>query len=89
MTSAIGGRFGLSRVLDTRPSPQNTGAFWSAVTKTGLEGLKGAAPLVLHYEELCDEPRREVERLGRFLTESAPINWLDRAEHFRESPRNE
>ncbi|SIT17098.1 sulfotransferase [Paracoccus saliphilus] len=86
LLSAIGGRFGLSRILDTRPSLQKTGAFWSAVTKTGLEGLKGAAPLILRYEELCNEPRREVERLGLFLTGSAPESWLDRAETFPRKP---
>ncbi|RNF34801.1 hypothetical protein A7A09_009185 [Paracoccus methylarcula] len=86
LISAIGGRLGVSRILEYRPSLHDTGAFWSAVTRTGLDGLRGASPLVLHYEDLCLDPRSEIERLGRFLTGSAPGNWLDLAQTFPREP---
>ena len=84
--SAIGGHFGVSRILEYRPSLHDTGAFWSAVTKSGLTGLEGATPLVLRYEDLCLSPRKEIERLGQFLAGSAPESWLDRAETFPRTP---
>lgn len=86
VVSAIGGYFGVSRILEYRPSLHDTGAFWSAVTQSGVAGLEAAMPLVLRYEDLCVNPRPEIERLGQFLTGSAPGSWLDRAETFPRAP---
>ena len=84
--SAIGGYLGVSRILEYRPSLHDTGAFWSAVTQSGVTGLENALPLVLHYEDLCLDPRPEIERLGLFLAGSAPASWLDRAGTFPRVP---
>lgn len=77
--SAIGGRIGVGAILSRRPSLKDCGAFWSAVTLAGLRGLDGAKPLVLHYEDLCRQPRSQLVRLGIYLTGRAPADWLDAA----------
>lgn len=79
LISAIGGRIGLGRILQKPPSLRDCGAFWSAVTIAGLNGLRDARPLVMHYEDLCRNPRSELARLSLYLTGASPAAWIDAA----------
>lgn len=79
LISAIGGRVGVGRILSRVPDLHDCGAFWSAVIQAGLSGLRGTKPLVLHYENLCRDPRPQLTRLGTYLTGQAPTDWLKAA----------
>ena len=82
LVAALGGHGVVRRIAATRPSLTDCGAFWSAVTSAGLRALKGQAPLVVRYEDLCRAPRPEIERLGLHLAGNAPEIWLTAAERL-------
>ena len=80
VVAALGGLGALRRIVATRPSLADCGAFWSDVTRRGLHRLDGHAPLVIRYEALCRTPKPEIERLGLHLAGTAPEGWLAAAE---------
>lgn len=75
---AIGNCFGVRSIIARQPSLRDSGAFWSAVTTTGLKGLEAARPMILRYEDLCADPTPQIRKLGLHLTGSAPDEWLSR-----------
>ena len=75
----LGNVFRLQRIIEKRPSLEDCGAFWSSITKAGLQALNGHQPLVLSYDLLCDQPHQEIARLGHFLLGDAPDSWLAQA----------
>ncbi|WP_104491266.1 sulfotransferase [Paracoccus denitrificans] len=78
LIAAISGRSGVRRIVARRPGLAEIGAFWSALTIRGLQGLGNARPMILRYEDLCRDPRIWIERLGAHLQAGAPAAWLDR-----------
>lgn len=74
---ALGGRWGVRRIVAHRPSLTDAGAFWSEVMVRGLQGLRGARPMILRHEDLCRDPRIWIETLARHLGISVPAAWLD------------
>ncbi|OKH90207.1 hypothetical protein LF95_10095 [Thalassospira sp. TSL5-1] len=79
LVARLGSVFKMQRIIQKRPSLKDCGAFWSAITRAGLRALNGHDPMVLSYDLLCDQPHREIARLGDFLLGDAPENWLDQA----------
>lgn len=79
LVAAISGPSGVRRIVARRPGLAETGAFWSTLTIRGLQGLRGARPMLLRHEDLCRDPRTWIERLGAHLQAGAPAAWLDRA----------
>jgi hypothetical protein len=86
LISAIGGRVPLERILDRPPAVADAGAFWSAITRRGLEALETRRPLVVRYEALCRDPAPAIGRLGLHLAGSAPEGWLAEAATFPRAP---
>lgn len=83
LAARLGGRMlPINRVLATEPSLQDCAQFWSALTRSGLSGVKQIAPdrrLVLHYDDLVRDPLAVLTRLMCFLGEDAAPDWLTRA----------
>jgi len=76
LIAALGGLGGLRHILNRRPSLTDCGAFWSELTCRGTEALGGHAPLVVSYERLCKAPAEEITRLGLYLADEAPQEWV-------------
>ncbi|WP_018001596.1 sulfotransferase [Paracoccus sp. N5] len=78
LVAALGGGWAIRRIVARRPSLADAGAFWSALTIRGLQGLGDARPLVLRHEDLFRDPRDNIERLGRHLGIDIAPDWLER-----------
>lgn len=77
--AAWGGAGAVRRMIARRPSLALAGAFWSALTIRGLQGLRGTRPMVLPYRDLCHDPAPWIAALAAYLGCDAPADWLQRA----------
>lgn len=76
----LGERFDPALVLDSDLPLTGFGALWSELITKGVELLSGIpAPLrtTLSYEDLLDEPRKELTRLADFIGVEPLPGWLD------------
>ncbi len=85
--AALGGRLPIAPILERPPSLSDAGAFWSALTVSGLAALSDSRPLVLRYEALCRDPAPAITRLGMHLAGTAPDAWVAEAATFPRPPR--
>ncbi|MFE6780135.1 sulfotransferase family protein [Streptomyces sp. NPDC057702] len=80
LSALLGDRFDGQRLIMDREMPvADFGALWSRMVAEGVELLARVPErrrMTLSYEELVDDPERELARLAEFAEVSAPERWL-------------
>lgn len=77
----LSGRFlPMQRILNTRPSIEDTAACWAALITSGITQFQSLPPgrrLVVHYEDVVGDPAAQLARMAQFLDLPQDAAWLD------------
>ncbi|GHG74476.1 sulfotransferase [Streptomyces griseocarneus] len=90
LSELLAERFDPALVLDRDLPLTRFGALWSELVTRGVDHLSqvpAAMRTTLAYEDLLDEPRKELTRLARFIGVEPLPQWLDAASARLDSSR--